>query len=370
LPIPGKYGVPYTTISSNYQMLFQEDLVARKSLSNSITYNWAETTQKLHSLTPINIEFSQGDINQAAEAELIRQNRYSYVYLFGRTIFTAGTQYTYQYNANKLYTKSTFTYFRGSADVGGNTLYLISKIFNTPKDTLGQHTIFGKTFAQYAKAEVDLRRYVNIMGERQLVFRVDAGIGVPYGNSTQLIFEKDFYGGGADDLRAWLPRTLGPGQFNRATAYGADSTLRDRLKYLDQYGEIKIVGNLEYRYSIINNFFGSKLNGAVFTDIGNVWRLKPESDNPNGEFKLNNLFQATAIGIGTGFRFDLGFFVFRFDAAFKFKDPQFSGSDQWVLLKHGNELFRAGSFKNTYQANNSGDPYNFMQLNFGIGLPF
>jgi len=370
LPIPGKYGVPHTTISSNYQLFYQEDLVSRKSFINSITYDWAETTQKLHSLTPINIEFSQGIIDPAAENELIAQNRYSYVYLFGRTIFTAGSQYSFQLNANKLYSLNTFTYFRGTIDVGGNTLNAISNILNTPKDTLGQRTLFGQTFAQYAKGEVDLRFYRNIFGDRQLVFRINAGLGVPYGNSTQLIFEKDFYGGGANDIRAWLPRTLGPGQFNRATAYGTDTTLRNRLKYLDQYGEVKLVGNIEYRYSIIDNFFGSKLNGAVFTDIGNVWRLRPETDNPNGEFKLNNLFQATAIGIGTGFRFDLGFFVFRFDAAFKFKDPQFTGDDQWVLIKHANELFHKGAFKKAYADGNPGDTYNFMQLNFGIGLPF
>jgi hypothetical protein len=74
--------------------------------------------------------------------------------------------------------------------------------------------------------------------------------------------------------------------------------------------------------------------------------------------------------IGTGLRFDLAFFVFRLDAAFKFKDPQFSGSNQWVLVDHFNELFHSGSFKAAYEASNSGDTYNFMQLNFGIGMPF
>ncbi|WP_083227702.1 BamA/TamA family outer membrane protein [Mucilaginibacter sp. PPCGB 2223] len=370
LPIPGKYGVPHTTISSNYQLFFQEGLVSRKSFINSITYDWAETTQKLHSLTPINIEFSKGIIDPVAQTQLIGQNRYSYVYLIGRTIFTAGSQYSYQLNANKLYTANTFTYFRGTIDAGGNTLSLMSKLLNTRKDTLGQRTLLGQTFAQYTKAETDLRFYRRLGTDQALVFRFNAGIGVPYDNSSQLIFEKDFYGGGSNDIRAWLPRTLGPGQFNRATAYGSDTSLRSRLKYLDQFGEIKLVGNLEYRFGLIGNFFGSKLNGAFFTDFGNVWRLKPETDSPNGAFDFSKLFQSTAIGIGTGLRFDLSFFVFRLDMAFKFKDPQFTGSDQWVLLKHGDELFRAGAFKHNYQVANSGDPYSFMQLNFGIGLPF
>lgn len=373
LPIPGKYGVPHTTISSTYQLFFQKGLVSRKSFINSITYDWAETSQKLHTLTPINIEVSEGIIDPTAQAQLLQQGRYSYVYLIGRKIFTSGSQYTYQYNANKLYTINTFSYFRGTIDAGGNTLSLISKLLNTPRDSLGQHTIFGQTFAQYTKVETDFRYYKKLGGEHMLIFRINPGIGVPYGNSSQLIFEKNFYGGGANDMRAWLPRTLGPGQFNRAV-YGpaTDSiaqSLRDRLKYLDQFGEIKIVGNIEYRYPLVDNFFGSKLNGALFADFGNVWRLKSETDSPNGTFNFNNILQSTAIGIGTGLRFDLSFFVFRLDAAFKFKDPQFNGSDQWVFTKHFNELFRAGSFKQAYQQSN-GESYSFMQLNFGIGLPF
>ena len=141
------------------------------------------------------------------------------------------------------------------------------------------------------------------------------------------------------------------------------------MQYLDQFGEIKIIGNLEYRYGILDNFFGAKLNGALFTDFGNVWRLKPEVESPNGTFNFSKILQSSAIGIGAGFRFDLAFFVFRLDAAFKFKDPEFNGSDQWVLVNHFNELFRTGPFKSTYQKTN-GQTYNFMQLNFVIGLPF
>ncbi|MGI4805403.1 MAG: BamA/TamA family outer membrane protein, partial [Janthinobacterium lividum] len=198
------------------------------------------------------------------------------------------------------------------------------------------------------------------------IFRLNPGVGVPYGNSSQLIFEKNFYVGGANDMRAWLPRTLGPGGFNRATYY-ANNDQRARFKYLDQFGEIKIVANAEYRYKIADNFFGSKLKGALFSDIGNVWRLKDEV--PDGKFTLASLPKTTAIGIGTGIRLDLNFFVFRLDAGFKFKDPQFSGSDQWVLVNHLGELFSSGSFKNNYFQNN-GEKYSFMQLNFGIGMPF
>ncbi len=366
---PGKHGVPHTTFSSNYSLFYQNGLVQRTSFINSVTYDFLETANKIHSVTPIDIEFSKGSIDPVAYQQLLSQNRYSYIYLIGRTIFTTGSQYTYQANGNLLNTYANFTYFRGSLDIGGNLLSGVSKILNTPKDTLGQRTILGYTFAQYAKAEADFRVYHSLGGERQFIFRINPGIGIPYGNSSQLIFEKNFYAGGANDVRAWLPRTLGPGQFNRGTAYGTDTVTRQRLKYLDQFGEIKIIANAEYRYKIANNFFGSKLKGALFMDAGNIWRIHKTSENPNGEFKFNNILQSSAIGIGTGLRFDVNYFVFRLDAAFKFKDPQFNGSEQWVLINHGNELLHSGSFKNAYlQAN--GESYAFMQLNFGIGMPF
>jgi outer membrane protein insertion porin family len=390
-PEPGKYGVPHTTFSSNYQLFYQENLVKRTSFINSITYDFAETADKLHTVTPIDIEFSRGIISDATRAVLTAHGLYAYEILIGRTIFTSGSQYAFTYHANKLNSYSNFVYFRGGVDVGGNTLYLLSRAFKLPKDTLGERTFAGRPFSQYAKGEFDLRIYKSLGGERQFVIRLNPGLGVPYGNSTELIFEKNFYAGGANDMRAWLPRTLGPGQFNRATYYtnltktaGAADTLRTENKYLDQYGEVKFISNFEYRYKLADNFFGSKLKGAVFIDAGNIWRLDKQfiSDPnasptqpklievPNVEFRFNNILQSSAMDIGTGLRFDLGFFVFRLDAAFKFKDPQFSGSDQWVLIDHFDELFRSGSFKNNYKNANGGDIYNFMQLNFGIGMPF
>jgi outer membrane protein insertion porin family len=367
LPILGKYGVPHTTFSFNFQNYFQKGLVSRQSFINSLTYDFRETSHKLHSLTPINIEFSQGKIDPVALDELRSQNRESYIRLIGRTVFTSGTQYSYQLNADRLNSLDNFSYFRGSIDVGGNTLSLISSLLNTHRNSENNHTLLGQVFAQYAKGEVDYRLYRSLGGDRQFIFRINPGIGAPYGNSDQLIFEKNFYVGGAGDIRAWLPRTLGPGQFNR-DVYSNDTT-RARLKYLDQFGEIKLVGNMEYRYKLLNNFFGSKLKGGLFVDFGNVWRLKREEDNPGGEFKFSNLGQSIAMGIGTGFRIDVDFFVFRFDAGIKIKDPQFRGSNQWVLFNHFGELFSSGQFKEAYRQSN-GENYRFMQLNFGIGMPF
>jgi len=381
--MPGKYGVPHTTFSTNFTVFFQQQLVERESFSAAVTYDFFETPDKEHIITPLALEFSRGIIDPTAYRDLLAANYFSYIYLIGRTVFTTSSQYSYVLNANKLNTYRNFIYFRGNVNVGGNTLDLVSNALNTPKNSSGERTIFGQPFSQYAKFEIDLRFYKSLGGERQLIFRINPGIGIPYGNSTNLIFEDNFYAGGSNDMRAWLPRTLGPGQFNRKS-YGSSShadTLRSDLLYLDQFGEIKIVTNTEYRYKISDNFFGSILRGAIFMDAGNIWRLNKQLqdpgdpidtkniENPGGQFQLSNLLQSTAMDIGAGLRFDLGFFVFRFDAALKFKDPQFQGSDQWVLIDHFDELFHSGAFKAQYLQDN-GTGYNFLQLNFGVGLPF
>src|SRR5690606_17065359 len=164
-------------------------------------------------------------------------------------------------------------------------------------------------------------------------------------------------------IRAWQARTLGPGNYNREVL---PEDLRINLRNLDQLGAVKLEANLEYRFRIMNNFLGAKLNGATFVDMGNIWRLRADQLNPNGEFKLDKLFEQTAIGSGVGLRFDMDYSILRMDAGLKVKDPQFQGSEQWVL-KH---LFHAKDFKNSYYQLHKPDRYNFIQYNFGVGLPF
>ncbi|RCH54058.1 hypothetical protein DJ568_14325 [Mucilaginibacter hurinus] len=376
IPVLGKYGVPHTTFSSNYQLFYQKGLVKRESFLNSVTYDFFETPDKRHTLTPIFFQYTSGSVDTTAYNVLLDQNRFSYIFLVDRTNLTMGSQYTYQLNANKLNLLSNFVFFRGTLEVAP-----FSNIFNVGRadPTPG---FFDQNYSNYVRADVDLRMYRTGRKERQFVFRFNPGIGVPFDRGGELIFEKNFYAGGANDIRAWLPRTLGPGQFNRAVygTGGEADTLRSLLRYIDQYGQLKLTGNVEYRYKLADNFFGSKLKGAVFVDFGNVWQLVEDDPAYKRNFRFNKLWESTAIGIGTGFRFDLTFFVFRFDMAFKLKDPQFNGSDQWVLFKHADELFKTGPFKQAYlEANKTGvddkgrtigDRYNFMQLNFGVGLPF
>ena len=373
IPAMGRYGIPRTTFSSSLQIFDQANAFSNRLFINSITYNWAETQFKVHSLTPVNIEYRDGRMDAATAALLRSQGFGLYVETNNRQYINLGSQYSFTLNNTKLNSYENFIYFRNFIDVGGNTVALLANVLGQPKNN-GMRTLMGLRYLQYAKTEFDLRFYKSLGRERQLIARLFPGIAYPYGNISELPFEKKFYAGGSSGIRAWQARTLGPGNYNRVVL---DTASRKLFTNLDQLGEIKIEGNLEYRFKILDNFFGAKVKGATFADIGNVWLYKKLEKHPevDVQLKLNKLFKQMAIGSGVGLRFDLDYFVFRLDVGVKVKDPQFGyyngdsrpgNSDQWVI-KH---LFNSKEFKDSYNQTNAPDRYNFLQYNFGIGMPF
>lgn len=368
IPEMGKNGMTHTSISSSLQLFDQRDAFKSRIFINSLTYDWLETKYKQHALTPVNIEFRKGILDPVFRDSLVHRGYELYVRTNNRQFFNLGSQYAYTLNSIRLNTVGNFLFFRGTIDMAGNSLGLLDKIIKFKEDDAGFKTIFGLPYQQYVKTEVDLRMYRSLGGERQLVARINPGIGVPYDNSKQLTFEKNFYAGGSSGVRAWQARTLGPGTYNRASlgTGGKADTLRANLRNLDQLGEIKLESNLEFRFKLAENFFNAKVKGATFLDIGNVWRIRKSIENPGGTFYFNKFLSQLAVGTGAGLRFDLNYFVFRLDAGFKVKDPQFSGSDQYVLRY----LFNKKDFKERYKINHHPDVYRFVQYNFGIGMPF
>jgi len=368
IPDIGRNGMPHTTISSSMQSFDQRSAFRSRVFINSITYDWVETKSKLHSYTPINIEFRRGVLDPVFRDSLLQRGFGLYVKTNDRQFFNLGSQYAFTYNANRLDNYNNFFFFRGSVDFAGNSLGILDKLIKFKRDSDGFRTIFGLPYQQYVKTELDLRYYRYFGGDKQFVARLNPGIGLAYGNSDQLTFEKNFFAGGSSGVRAWQARTLGPGNYNRevlGTGEKAD-TLRANLRNLDQLGEYKLEGNLEYRFKIANSLMGAKVKGATFTDFGNIWRRRESVENPGGEFKFNKFFNQLAVGMGAGLRFDLNYFVFRLDAGIKVKDPQFSGSDQYVIKY----LFNKKEFKENYSSTHRPDVYRLLQYNFGIGMPF
>jgi outer membrane protein assembly factor BamA len=143
------------------------------------------------------------------------------------------------------------------------------------------------------------------------------GVGYAYGNSKYLPFIKSFFGGGANDIRAWRARTLGPGAFPKSS-----------VASFDQIGDIKLQFNLEYRYKIYKG-----LHGATFIDAGNIWLLQPDVLRTGGKFEREDFYKEIATGAGVGFRYDFSFFILRFDFAVPIYDPSFSITNRWAYKR-------------------------------------
>ena len=360
----GIYGLPKTTFSSSLQLFNQDRTYSNRYFINTLNYSWWQSLNLQHSFTPLVLEYRQGRFDPAFEQMLIDEGYRLYVESNNRQYFGLGSQYAISWNAPKLQRLENFSFLKGTVDLSGNSLGLLSNLFSFKKNEAGLNTLFGVTYLQYVKGEVDYRLYKYYGGNKQFVFRFNGGVAVPYGNNSELlIFEKSFFAGGMNGIRAWQARTLGPGNYNREDL---PESLRLNLRNLDQLGEIKLEANFEYRFRILDNFLGAKMNGASFMDMGNIWRLRANELNPGGEIQLSKLLSQVAIGAGFGLRFDMDYFTMRLDAGLKVKDPQFQGDKQWVI-KH---LFDARDFKSNYYQSHKPDRYSLIQYNFGVGLPF
>lgn len=359
------YGLPRTTFSSSLQVFNQDKTYSNQYFLNTLNYSWWQSASIQHSFTPLVMEYRRGQFDENFKQSLIDEGYILYVQSNNREYFGLGSQYALTYNATKLQKLENFSFVRGSLDLSGNVLAAVSNLFDFKKNADNQRTLFNVPYLQYIKGEVDYRLYKSLGGHRQFIFRFNGGLAIPYGNNSELlIFEKSFFAGGMNDIRAWQARTLGPGNYNRSSIQSEQ--LRLNLRNLDQLGEIKLETNFEYRFRMANNFLGTKLNGATFIDMGNIWRLRENELNQNGTLNFERFFSQIAIGTGFGLRFDMDYFIIRLDAGLKVKDPQFEGREQWVI-RH---LFNSKEFKNEYYQSHRPDRYSFIHYNIGIGLPF
>ena len=205
---------------------------------------------------------------------------------------------------------------RASGEVAGNLLYALSSLTHEKKHN-GVYRLFGIQYSQYAKAEVDYSIARNFADRHSVAFHVGAGIGVPYGNSRAMPFEKRFYAGGANGVRGWGVRTLGPG------SYDSRNSVTD---FINQCGDISLVLNLEYRNKLFWVF-----EGAVFVDAGNIWTIRDYPNQPGGVFRFNSFYKEIALAYGVGLRMDFNYFLLRLDMGVKAHNPA-RGQDRWPLL--------------------------------------
>ncbi len=241
--------------------------------------------------------------------------------------------YSYIYNNQRVSKDKSFLYFKAKVELAGSLFTLVDKISPLPviEDAKGfeSKTIFDLPYAQFVKLDLDFRKYWRLNSTDKIAFRVLGGMTLPFGNSNSIPFERSYFSGGVSDVRAWLPYELGPGSVQN---YPFDYS----------YDKIKLTLSMEYRVKLISN-----LQGALFVDAGNIWGLGNEDDNTN--FHIDTFYKQLGVGAGYGIRYDFGFFVFRFDFAYKLLDPGKPDGQRWVLPDQ--------KFFDT-------------QINFAIGYPF
>ena len=212
--------------------------------------------------------------------------------------------------------RDVFT-IRANAETAGNLLYGLSHLSGQKADDDGNYKALGIRYSQYVKADADYA-FTHYLDRRQSVaFHVGAGIAIPYGNSDVLPFEKRFYSGGANSVRGWGVRTLGPG------SYDSNNSLSN---FIYQCGDIRFDVNLEYRAKL---FWVVEM--GLFLDAGNIWTIKDYEDQPGGVFKWNKFYEQIAAAYGAGIRLDFKYFLVRVDMGMKAHNPA-SGQEHWPLL--------------------------------------
>lgn len=223
--------------------------------------------------------------------------RYNYENLF---IMKFGLGYSYNNNRWAI---------KANVETAGNLLNQLSHIFHFHKNSEGQYTFLNIAYAQYARGTFDFTRNISLDFNNQLVFHIGFGIAYPYGNSTILPFEKRFFSGGANSVRGWSVRSLGPGKF-----LGTDG----RIDFINQTGDMKLDLNMEYRAKLFWKF-----SGALFLDAGNIWTLRDYEDQPGGQFKFSEFLSQLAASYGLGIRLNFDYFIVRFDMGMKAINPAF-----------------------------------------------
>lgn len=327
-----KYNNPVTQIQAVYNFQQRPDYT-RTVTTLTFGYEWMGNKNLKHFVNPIEINFVRIPYISWRFRRIIRgtflENSYE-------NHMETITSYGFIYNNNKVgRRKINSVFLRSKLETSGNLLYSVFKQLGDTNEN-GVYQLFQVPFSQFVRAEVDYRYYRFVNKNSKLVYRFFGGAGYPYGNSTVLPFNKRYFSGGASSIRAWSVRSLGPGSL-------ADTT---QGNVFNQTGDIKLEGNLEYRFKLF-----WVVEPALFVDAGNIWNIRKKGIDNLGYFHWDRFISDLALGYGLGLRFNFGFFVFRTDFAFKGRDPSESYGNQWLFIQRKLQK----------------DDFTF---NIGIGYPF
>ncbi|MFL9843382.1 translocation and assembly module lipoprotein TamL [Flavobacterium rhizosphaerae] len=329
--------VPRTRALLSYEYQNRAKLYSLNSFKAQFGYLWKDNIYTEQQLNVVDINYVS-PANVTKEYDSISNNNISLQRVIEKQLIF-GPTYSYTYtNTIRKYKKNTF-YYKGSLDLSGTITGLVTGADAKKGDTI---TVLNVPFSQFVKTEQDFRHYLRLSRNSKLASRIIVGVGVPYGNSVEIPYMRQFFIGGTNSIRAFRARSIGPGTFRPET---------DENDFLpDQSGDLKLELNTEYRsklYSIIE--------GAVFVDAGNIWLWNKNDKKPGAEFSSKFLSQL-AVGTGVGLRFDLSFIILRTDLAFPIRKPWLPEGSRWVFdsIDFGDRTWRKEN----------------LVFNLAIGYPF
>ncbi len=329
--------IPRTKATLGYEYQARTQLYGLNSFRTSFGYLWKESIKKEHQLQLMDINYvSPFNVSDLYKEQIALNPNLGRI-IEEQLIF--GPTYTFTYTNTMLTARKHTFYFQGGLDLAGNITGLITGADIKSGDPV---TIFDVPFSQYVKAETDFRHYMRLGYGMDLASRVVVGAGIPYGNSLELPFIKQFFVGGTNSVRAFRARSVGPGSYNQEV---------EPTSFLpDQSGDLKLELNTELRANLF-----SIVEGAVFVDAGNIWLMNEDPNKPGAEISKDFL-KELAVGTGVGMRLDLQFLILRLDVAFPLRVPYLPEGERWVFdsIDFGNKSWRSQN----------------LIFNLAIGYPF
>ncbi|AIZ65163.1 hypothetical protein PK28_10430 [Hymenobacter sp. DG25B] len=355
---------PKTRISTSFTYVDRPEYT-RTNLEGSYDYIWQRSAYQQYVLTLQNISLvNTSRLDSAYRVALEKlANNGALLRSFGRLLVPSANATSY-YNSNDFNQTRDARSFRATAEVGG----LGRRLYTRP-DATAETTIGGVLVLDYARFNADFRRYHKLTPQTYFVWRLNGGLAHALtptrftgenGTTTSYIipYDKYFFAGGGTSLRAWRPRRLGPGSHTSVVTTNGVVQLDSRGKPIqdenvEQPGELLLEGSAEYRFPLYDY-----LDGALFTDFGNVWSLQKNDPRPGAQFDPGRFYKEFAVSSGIGFRFDFTFLIIRLDIATKIYDPTAIDGDKWAINRFA--IWR-----------NKNKPWqNTPTLNVGIGYPF
>jgi len=323
----GFFSTPSTTLKFSTDILNRAGFFKRRIVSGEWTYNLQTSPTSKHQYTPLSFSYEYMKRRTAAFDSVLTANPYLAYTM--RDQFIPKMQYVYTYTSPKTYRNPLW--WQTTVSESGNILSLGEMVAGN-KWSKKNKELFKNPYAQFFKLETELVKTWQLTEHSSLVAHGDLGMLWAYGNSGEAPYSEQFYVGGANSIRAFTVRSIGPGSY-----HNAESATNN---YLDQTGDLKFLGNLEYRPRLFGNLYG-----AMFLDAGNVWSLHKD-DRSGGHFEPKNLLKEMALGTGVGLRYDMDFLVIRVDWGVGLHVPYKSG------------FYNVGSFRDS------------QSLHFAIGYPF